>query len=65
MRRKGLEFGRLRVASIAFLGVIAACVLPFVAGFAYTRHVSILIYPAALFCCCLLCEPYNERVMTG
>jgi hypothetical protein len=55
----------LRVASGVFLAVVAACTLPFLAGFAYTRHVSILIYPAALFCCRLLCEPYNEGVMTG
>jgi hypothetical protein len=40
----------LRVASGVFLAVVAACALPFLAGFAYTRHVSILIYPAALFC---------------
>jgi hypothetical protein len=46
----------LRVASGVFLAVVAACALPFVAGFAYTRHVSILIYPTALFCCRFLCE---------
>src|SRR5882757_7969860 len=50
----------LRVASGVFLAVVAACALPFLAGFAYTRHVSILIYPAALFCCRVLCEPFNE-----
>ncbi len=55
----------LRVASGVFLAVVAACALPFLAGFAYTRHVSILIYPAALFCCRVLVEPYNEGVMTG
>jgi hypothetical protein len=56
----------LRVAAGVFLAVAAACALPYVAGFAYTRHVSVLIYPAALFCCRLLCEQngnYNERVM--
>jgi hypothetical protein len=46
----------LRVASGAFLAVVAACALPYIAGFAYTRHVSVLIYPAALFCCRVLCE---------
>jgi hypothetical protein len=46
----------LRVASGVFLAVVAACTLPFLAGFAYTRHGSILIYPAALFCCRILCE---------
>jgi hypothetical protein len=58
----------LRVASGVFLAVVAACVLPYVAGFAYTRHVSVLIYPVALFCCRALCEQgqsYNEGVMTG
>jgi hypothetical protein len=58
----------LRAASGVFLAVVAACALPYVAGFAYTRHVSILIYPAALFLCRQLCEPegdYNEGVMTG
>jgi hypothetical protein len=47
----------LRAASGVFLAVAAACVLPYVAGFAYTRHASILIYPAALFLCRQLCEP--------
>jgi hypothetical protein len=46
----------LRVASWVFLSVVAACAIPFLAGFAYTRHVSVLIYPTALFCCRLLCE---------
>jgi hypothetical protein len=45
----------LRVASGVFLGVVIAYALPFVAGFAYTRHASILIYPSALFCCRVLC----------
>jgi multisubunit Na+/H+ antiporter MnhF subunit len=44
----------LRLDAGIFLAVVAACVLPYVAGFAYTRHVSILIYPAALFCCRVL-----------
>jgi hypothetical protein len=61
----GPDRGSLRVASGVFLAVVAACTLPFLAGFAYTRHVSILIYPAALFCCRVLCEEYNEGVMTG
>jgi hypothetical protein len=55
-RAKGSDRRSLRVASGVFLAVVAACALPYFAGFAYTRHVSILIYPAALFCCCLLCE---------
>ena len=67
-RARGVERKPLRVAAGVFLAVVAACALPFVAGFAYTRHVSVLIYPAALFLCRVLCEAdgtYNERVMTG
>jgi hypothetical protein len=59
----------LRVAAATFLALVAASTLPYLAGFAYTRHVSILIYPSALFCCRLLCEPerdYNGRgMLTG
>lgn len=43
-----------RILSGIFLALIAACALPYLAGFAYTRHASILIYPAALMCCRLL-----------
>jgi hypothetical protein len=50
----------LRVAAAAFLALVAASTLPFLAGFAYTRHVSILIYPSALFCCRLVCEPERD-----
>jgi hypothetical protein len=67
-RARGVERRPLRVAAGVFLAVVAACALPFVAGFAYTRHISVLIYPAALFLCRVLCEAdgsYNERVMTG
>jgi hypothetical protein len=39
-----------------FLALVSACVLPYVLGFAYTRHVSILIYPAVLMCCRLLTD---------
>jgi hypothetical protein len=53
---RGSDRGVLRLASGVFLAVVAACTLPFLAGFAYTRHGSILIYPAALFCCRVLCE---------
>jgi hypothetical protein len=55
-RGRGQNDGSLRVASGVFLSVVAACALPYLAGFAYTRHVSVLIYPAALFCCRVLCE---------
>jgi hypothetical protein len=67
-RARGVERSSLRVASGVFLALIAACALPYVAGFAYTRHASVLIYPTMLFLCRLLCEPngsYNQRVMTG
>ncbi|WP_433968887.1 hypothetical protein [Tunturiibacter gelidiferens] len=68
--RQRLEGDRsLRVAAATFLALVAASTLPYLAGFAYTRHVSILIYPSALFCCRLLCEPerdYNGRgMLTG
>jgi len=55
-RSRGPNSKSLRVASGVFLAVVAACTLPFLAGFAYSRHVSVLIYPAALFCCLALCE---------
>ena len=53
---RSLRLDSLRLDAGIFLAVVAACVLPYVVGFAYTRHVSILIYPAALFCCLVLCE---------
>jgi hypothetical protein len=56
VRTRGSRRRSLRVASWVFLSVVVACAIPFLAGFAYTRHVSILIYPAALFCCRLLCN---------
>jgi hypothetical protein len=52
----------LRSAAIIFLALIASCILPYVAGFAYTRHVSILIYPAALMWCRML---QNGEPITG
>ncbi len=55
-RSRDSEDGSLRLDAGIFLAVVAACMLPYVAGFAYTRHVSILIYPAALFCCRVLCN---------
>lgn len=44
----------LRAISGIFLAICAACLFPYVVGFAYTRHASILIYPAALMCCRML-----------
>ena len=46
----------LRLTGGIFLAVIAACALPYLLGFAFTRHVSILIYPSALMCCRMLAE---------
>jgi len=46
----------VRLAGGIFLALVAACALPYVAGFANTRHASILIYPAALMCCRMLLE---------
>jgi hypothetical protein len=51
----------LRVDSGVFLAVVAACTIPYLAGFAYTRHVSVLIYPTALFCCRVLGEGVQRR----
>lgn len=56
---------QLRVSSELFLAVVAACALPFLVGFAYTRHASVLIYPSALFCCRALCEPEDRTTNEG
>ena len=40
-----------RLVAEIFLTLVAVCVLPYVAGFAFTRHASVLIYPASLMCC--------------
>lgn len=50
-----------RILSGIFLALVAACILPYLAGFAYTRHASILIYPAVLMCCRLL-TPDEQHV---
>lgn len=43
-----------RVHGILFLAVVAGVAFPYLMGFAYTRHVSVLIYPSVLMCCWLL-----------
>ncbi len=43
-----------RFAAATFLLLVAAVALPYLLGFAYTRHISVLIYPSALLCCRLL-----------
>ncbi len=45
-----------REAAWTFLALVAACSLPYLAGFAYTRHISILIYPSALLCARLVLD---------
>lgn len=50
----------LRMIGGIFLALVAACMLPYVAGFGYTRHISILIYPATLMCCRMAGEGYTQ-----
>ena len=52
--------GSLQVYGLVFLAVVCAVALPYLLGFAYTRHVSVLICPAALMCCRLL-QPEASR----
>lgn len=40
-----------RSNGLIFLAVVAACALPYILGFAYTRHSEVLLYPAVLLCC--------------
>ncbi len=40
-----------RAAGLIFLGLVLAVAVPYTIGFAYTRHVSVLIYPSVLLCC--------------
>jgi len=40
--------------AVLFLSIVVATTLPSVLAFANTRHVSVLIYPSALFLCLLL-----------
>ena len=46
----GSGLGR-RFAAGTFLALVAAVTFPYMLGFAYTRHVSVLIYPSVLLCC--------------
>jgi hypothetical protein len=45
---------RSRGDGVVFLLLVAAVALPYTLGFAYTRHVSVLIYPSVLLCCRML-----------
>ncbi len=51
----------LRGDGVVFLLVVGAVGLPYVVGFAYTRHVSVLIYPSALMCCRALTDARREQ----
>ena len=51
---RGLLTLRTRFAATAFLLLVAAVALPYLLGFAYTRHVSVLLYPSVLLLCRLL-----------
>jgi hypothetical protein len=50
-----------RAAAGIFLALVAACSLPYLLGFAFTRHVSILIYPSVLMCCYFIANPSPSR----
>jgi hypothetical protein len=47
---------RLRGDGWIFLLVVGAVALPYLLGFAYTRHASVLIYPSVLLCCRMLAK---------
>ncbi len=53
-----------RFAAGTFLLLAGAIALPYLLGFAYTRHISVLIYPSTLLCCRLLLplDPARPRV---
>ena len=51
----------LRYPAAAFLLVMGAVALPYVVGFAYTRHISVLIYPSALLLCRALVVPGRQQ----
>ena len=53
-----------RFAAGTFLLLVGAITLPYLLGFAYTRHISVLIYPSTLLCCRLLlpADPAQPRV---
>jgi hypothetical protein len=53
----------LRSAAVAYLALVAACALPYLIGFGYTRHASILIYPACLMGCRILSANGAPEVM--
>ena len=52
--------GSARGDGTVFLLLVGAVTLPYVLGFAYTRHVSVLIYPSVLLCCRALTWKVSE-----
>jgi hypothetical protein len=50
----GPGFLSTRAVAIVFLAFVGAAAFPYFVGFAYSRHVSIMIYPAVLVCCRML-----------
>ena len=54
-----------RRAGAIFLAFVGAVAFPYVVGFAYTRHVSVLIYPSALMCCRLLKFGQDANTIEG
>jgi hypothetical protein len=57
--RPATDDPQLRTIGGIFLALTIACIAPYIAGFAYTRHASILIYPATLLCCRMIAR--NRR----
>ncbi len=50
-----------RSLALLFLLLIAACAAPYLLGFAYTRHVSILLYPSILLLCRFIAPSTGTR----
>ena len=45
--------GRRRYIALLYLATVAACTAPYLVGFGYTRHASVLVYPSAIAICLL------------
>jgi hypothetical protein len=56
--------GRPREIALLYLAMVAACALPYIAGFGYTRHASVLLYPSAV-AICLLTSALGTRSVQG
>lgn len=51
-----------RIAGVSFLLFVAAYALPYIAGFAYTRHVMVLAMPAMIVICRALLNETPARI---